>query len=208
MSGSLVAVKSCRWLDGYRGTAFERHCYPNRSALSKHRIGRIHISAVCPKCRSYPSRFHNSTGFQRITRISYFQLDFTRPFEEQGPFRVIVHKLCDMLVAEIGGDQEASRICREFDVSQWPFVQRSKAEKEIDFKPTDPVIPLTLLDPVNERFPDANSRSTAQLIPRCAFSIRSRRSGSFWIDSTSTNSSSKLSRLYLTKTSLCLRLSV
>ncbi|XP_003747276.1 inositol-tetrakisphosphate 1-kinase [Galendromus occidentalis] len=50
----------------------------------------------------------------KVHGVELVKLDLGRPFEEQGPFKVIVHKLCDMLVAEIGGDREASRICQEF----------------------------------------------------------------------------------------------
>ncbi|OQR73164.1 inositol-tetrakisphosphate 1-kinase-like [Tropilaelaps mercedesae] len=51
----------------------------------------------------------------REYNLELVKLDLNRPLAEQGPFVVVVHKLCDMLIKEIGGDSHAASICKQFD---------------------------------------------------------------------------------------------
>ncbi|XP_013784864.1 inositol-tetrakisphosphate 1-kinase-like [Limulus polyphemus] len=46
---------------------------------------------------------------------SLLSLDLSRPLEDQGPFVAIVHKLCDFVVKANEGNEEAIKICEEFE---------------------------------------------------------------------------------------------
>lgn len=54
------------------------------------------------------------TAVCRSSGLELVKLDFDRPFEEQGPFTAIVHKMSDILVKAKKDDSQAKAICVSF----------------------------------------------------------------------------------------------
>ncbi|KAG8193680.1 hypothetical protein JTE90_024043 [Oedothorax gibbosus] len=89
------------------------------------------------------SRKINSSELAEVCRaagLDLVKLDLDRPFEEQGPFNAIVHKLSDVIVKGKKGDLQSKLICESF-------------QKYVDSHPSMVVIdPLPNIENVLDRY--------------------------------------------------------